>query len=192
MVTDYKSVLEGRVKSEQRVAIIGTGGIGIDTAMYVLKGSEVESISAFTQRWGIDTNVSDRGGLLPANAAKSYDSVRTIYMLHRGKEKVGHRLGKTTAWIHRAELKQAGVQVIDEVQYDRIHDGGIDIRVKDQPRTLAVDQVIVCAGQVSNQELYHELKSLGISTHVIGGASHADELNAYRAIDEGTRLGLKL
>jgi len=192
MVTDYKSILEGRVKPQQRVAIIGTGGIGIDTAMFVLKGSEEESIRAFTHRWGIDTDFKDRGGLLPSNKTKPNGSTRTIYMLHRGKEKVGHRLGKTTAWIHRAELKQAGVQVIDEVHYDRIHDGGIDIRVKGQPRTLAVDQVIVCAGQESNQELYHELKSLGIPTHVIGGASHADELNAYRAIDEGTRLGLAL
>ena len=192
MVTDYRSVIEGRVKSRSRVAIIGTGGIGIDTAMFVLKGSEVETPQEFASRWGIDTSLNERGGLRRKASTESRDDDRVIYMLHRGKEKVGHRLGKTTAWIHRAELKQAKVQVIDEVHYERIHDGGIDIRVSDKSRTLEVDQVIICAGQEPNQELYHEMKSLGIPTYVIGGASRADELNAHRAIDEGTRLGLEL
>jgi 2,4-dienoyl-CoA reductase (NADPH2) len=192
MVTDYRSVIEGRVKPRSRVAIIGTGGIGIDTAMFVLKGSEEETPQEFASRWGIDTSLNERGGLKHKASTESRDDDRVIYMLHRGKEKVGHRLGKTTAWIHRAELKQAKVQVIDEVHYERIHDGGIDIRVSDKSRTLEVDQVIICAGQESNQELYHEMKSLGISAYVIGGASRADELNAHRAIDEGTRLGLEL
>jgi 2,4-dienoyl-CoA reductase (NADPH2) len=192
MVTDYRSIIEGRVKPRSRVAIIGTGGIGIDTAMFVLKGSEEETPQAFASRWGIDTSLNERGGLRPKASTESCDDDRIIYMLHRGKEKVGHRLGKTTAWIHRAELKQAKVQVIDEVHYERIHDGGIDIRVSDKSLTLEVDQVIICAGQEPNQELYHEMKSLGIPTYVIGGASRADELNAHRAIDEGTRLGLEL
>jgi len=192
MVTDYRSIIEGRVKPRSRVAIIGTGGIGIDTAMFVLKGSEEETPQAFASRWGIDTSLNERGGLRRNTSTESRDDDRVIYMLHRGKEKVGHRLGKTTAWIHRAELKQAKVQVIDEVHYERIHDGGIDIRVSEKLQTLEVDQVIICAGQEPNQELYHEMKSLGIPTFVIGGASRADELNAHRAIDEGTRLGLEL
>jgi 2,4-dienoyl-CoA reductase (NADPH2) len=192
MVTDYRSIIEGRVKPRNRVAIIGTGGIGIDTAMFVLKGSEEETPQAFASRWGIDTAFNERGGLRRNTPTDARDDDRVIYMLHRGKEKVGHRLGKTTAWIHRAELKQAKVQVIDEVHYERIHDGGIDIRVSEKLRTLEVDQVIICAGQEPNQELYHEMKSLGIPTFVIGGASRADELNAHRAIEEGTRLGLEL
>lgn len=190
MVTDYKALLEERRVPGKRVAIIGTGGIGIDTAMFLLKGRRSESFEEFVGRWGIDTTMSNRGGLVQPSTDEQKDL--RIYMLHRGKEKVGHRLGKTTAWIHRAELKQAGVRVMDGVSYERIHDGGLDIRVDGVLQTLEVDQVVVCAGQESDNQLLDELRSLEIPAYAIGGASMADELNAHRAIEEGTRLGLML
>ena len=190
MVCSYTDVISGKVPIGQRIAIIGTGGIAIDTAICILHGGQPGEIKDFTARWGIDTAFENRGGLLPKAEKNHVD--KKIYMLQRSNKKPGALLGKTTAWIHRMELKQAGVEVLSKVEYKHIHDGGIDLIQDGRPITLSVDQVIVCAGQELDERLYNDLLGLNKSIHRIGGALRADELNAQRAIEEGTRLGMMI
>lgn len=190
MVCSYGDVLGGKVLPGKSVAIIGTGGIAIDTAMFLVKGGATDSIAEFASQWGIDTSIEHRGGLLPH--VNHLPHAGDIYMLQRSERKLGSSLGKTTAWIHRMELKQAGVHVLSAVKYLRIHNGGIDIEIKGQVKTLQVDQVIVCAGQQIDESLYASLLELNLPLHRIGGALKADELNAQRAIEEGTLLGMRL
>lgn len=190
MVCNYVDVLSGRVAPGKSIAIIGAGGIAIDTALFCIHGSEPASINDFTAQWGIDATMQNRGGLLPAHSAKPSD--RKIYMLQRSDKKPGALLGKTTAWIHRAELKQAAVEVLNKVQYRRIHNGGIDLEQNGHAITLPVDQVIICAGQQPDDALYQDLLGLQKTVHRIGGALRSDELNAHRAIEEGTRLGMMI
>lgn len=189
-VSSYTDILSGRVLPGKSIAIIGSGGIALDTVNYIVHGSKPAGILEFSERWGIDTELVNRGGLLPAPLRKEHDT--KIYMLQRSNKKPGAMLGKTTAWIHRMELKQDGVEVLSEVEYSRIHDGGIDIRQKGREFTLPVDQIIVCAGQVNDDRLYRDLLGLHKPIHRIGGALRADELNAQRAIEEGTLLGMSL
>jgi 2,4-dienoyl-CoA reductase (NADPH2) len=190
MVCSYVDVLNGRVKPGNNIAIIGAGGIAIDTADFILKGRETPKIEDFADDWGIDTTYQQRGGMMPQS--KAHVAQRNIYMLQRSNKRPGEMLGKTTAWIHRMELKRAGVQVLNAVKYLRIHDGGFDIELKGQLQTLQVDQVIVCAGQEIDESLYESLAGLNLPIHRIGGALKADELNAQRAIEEGTLLGMRL
>jgi 2,4-dienoyl-CoA reductase (NADPH2) len=190
MVCNYVDVLNGRIAPGKSIAIVGAGGIAIDTALFCLHGSKPASIDDFTSQWGIDSALENRGGLLPSHAVKPPD--RKIFMLQRSDKKPGALLGKTTAWIHRAELKQAGVEVLNKVQYRRIHDGGIDLEQNGKPITLPVDQVIICAGQQPDDSLYEDLLGLQKPIHRIGGALRSDELNAHRAIEEGTRLGMMI
>jgi len=190
MVYSYADVLNGSVPPGTNIAIIGAGGIAIDTVDYLLKGREMRKTSEFADDWGIDTSFQQRGGLL--SQSKASVTNRNIYMLQRSHRRPGELLGKTTAWIHRMELKRAGVQVLNSVKYLRIHDGGLDIELKGQFKTLPVDQIIVCAGQEMDESLYASLLSLPIPIHRIGGALKADELNAQRAIEEGTLLGMRL
>jgi 2,4-dienoyl-CoA reductase (NADPH2) len=190
MVCNYVDVLNGRIAPGKSIAIVGAGGIAIDTALFCLHGSKPASIDDFTSQWGIDSALENRGGLLPLHAVKPPD--RRIFMLQRSDKKPGALLGKTTAWIHRAELKQAGVEVLNKVQYRRIHDGGIDLEQNGKPITLPVDQVIICAGQQPDDSLYEDLLGLQKPIHRIGGALRSDELNAHRAIEEGTRLGMMI
>jgi 2,4-dienoyl-CoA reductase (NADPH2) len=190
MVCSYVDVLNGRVKPGNNIAIIGAGGIAIDTADFILKGIEAPKIEGFADDWGIDTTYQHRGGMMPQS--KAHVSQRNIYMLQRSNKRPGEMLGKTTAWIHRMELKRAGVQVLNAVKYLCIHDGGFDIELKGQLQTLKVEQVIVCAGQEIDESLYTSLTGLNLPIHRIGGALKADELNAQRAIEEGTRLGMMI
>ena len=117
---------------------------------------------------------------------------RSIVILQRGKDKLGKKLGKTTAWIHRMELKKVGVRVSSGVEIKRIHDNGIDIVVDGHATTLEVDQVIVCIGQMVDDALYMHLLKSNKRVHKIGGALSADDLNAFRAIEEGTKLAMDL
>ena len=190
MVCNYVDVLSGRIAPGKSIAIVGAGGIAIDTALFCLHGSKPASIDDFTAQWGIDSALESRGGLLASHVVKP--SNRKIFMLQRSDKKPGALLGKTTAWIHRAELKQAGVEVLNKVQYRRIHDGGIDLEQSGKPITLPVDQVIICAGQQPDDSLYEDLLGLQKPVHRIGGALRSDELNAHRAIEEGTRLGMMI
>jgi 2,4-dienoyl-CoA reductase (NADPH2) len=189
-VLAYPEVLRDKKTVGRRVAIIGAGGIGIDTAMFLLKGSEPEKTSDFLEKWHVDTYYDNRGGLMK-NKTKE-QPIREIYLLQRKKGKPGAGLGKTTAWIHREELKKYGVKYLDGVSYQKITDQGIYITRDDKEMLLEVDNIIICAGQESERSIFDALKETGKPVHLIGGAKLAGELDAKRAIEEGTRVALEI
>ncbi|MFN0032155.1 MAG: FAD-dependent oxidoreductase [Flavobacteriales bacterium] len=191
-VFDYADVLRNKKQVGKRVAIIGAGGIGIDTAMFLLKGSNPESSHDFNEKWNLDENNLLRGGVRVEEPLSNREGlgVRQIFLLQRRKGKPGAALGKTTAWIHREELKKYGVKYLDGVEYEKISEQGLHIMRDGQSQMLAVDNIIICAGQVSERSLYDELKEKSVSVHLIGGAKEAGELDAKRAIEEGTRVGM--
>ena len=173
------------------MAIIGSGGIGFDVATYLSHESvpEEEAIRGFLAEWGVDPDYK-RGGAL--REAQPSPSPRTIYMLKRSVGKHGAQLGKTTGWIHRLSLKNKNVQRLSGAQYQKISDEGLHILVRKKPMTLDVDHIIICAGQHPLRDLYDSLADEGKSIHLIGGAKEAGELDAKRAIDEGSRLAASL
>jgi 2,4-dienoyl-CoA reductase (NADPH2) len=184
-VVMYNDVLTGKVIPGKTVAIIGAGGIGVDTARYLL-GEEKN----FEEKWNVDRTYAHRGGITSNH--KTIEPLRKIYLLQRRKGKPGTGLGKTTAWIHRLELKLDHVKFMDEVTYSKVDDEGLHIIHNAQPQLLNVDHVIICAGQHSERTLYDQLQTLGKKSHLIGGANVASELNAKRAIEEGMRLGVTI
>ncbi|PJI34628.1 NADPH-dependent 2,4-dienoyl-CoA reductase [Acinetobacter pseudolwoffii] len=186
-VLSYLEVLKERKAVGQRVAIIGAGGIGFDTAELLSHEGESGSINPekFYDEWGIDTKYDQVGGLKTPVLEKSS---REIYLLQRKAASVGSSLGKTTGWIHRTGLKHRDVKMIAGVSYDRIDDQGLHITVNDKQTVLEVDNVIICAGQESYTAMFDELKSAGKSVHLIGGAKEAGELDAKRAIRQGAEL----
>ena len=192
-VLSYLDVLKDHKDVGQRVAIIGAGGIGFDVAQYLLHQKSTSkkptSIEAFMDYWGVDMNMTQPGSLKPAVKEKP---IRQIYLLQRKESKVGAKLGKSTGWIHRAELKKGQVDMRKGVQYDRIDDSGLHIVQDGKAELLKVDQVIICAGQISNLDLANELKEKNIAVEIIGGAFEAAELDAKRAIDQGVRLANKI
>ena len=192
-VLSYIDVLREKAPVGDRVAIIGAGGIGFDTAMYLSQEGESTSqnIADFCVEWGIDTSLQHPGGLRP-EGAHLYKSPRQIVMLQRKTSKPGEGLGKTTGWIHRTTLLARGVKMLAGVTYERIDDEGLHISVGGEPQTLPVDNVIICAGQDSRRELAQPLRELGKTLHLIGGADVAMELDARRAIEQGTRLALEI
>jgi 2,4-dienoyl-CoA reductase (NADPH2) len=179
-VVKYTDVLRGHVTVGSAVAIIGAGGIGVDTARFLL-GDEDD----FAGKWGIDKEMVHRGGL---KERVPHPVKRTIYLLQRKPGKPGRGLGKTTAWIHREELKIDGVRYMDGVEYLRLDEEGLHIRYREQEQVLTVDHVVVCAGQ----ESLRSLVGAGKAMHVIGGAAEASELNAKRAIEQGLKTALIL
>lgn len=185
-VLSYVDVLQHKKAVGQKVAIIGAGGIGFDVAEYLSHQGESGSLvpQKFYDEWGIDTEYHHAGGLKPA---KVEASPRQIYLLQRKASVVGAGLGKTTGWIHRAGLKQRQVQMLNGVQYLKIDEQGLHILVNDETKILDVDHIVVCAGQESVNDLYHQLKDKQ-SVHVIGGAKLAGELDAKRAILQGAEL----
>jgi 2,4-dienoyl-CoA reductase (NADPH2) len=192
-VFSYEQVLRCKVTVGRRVAIIGAGGIGFDTALFLCQGLRPagDERRAFFLQWGIDPQVlcegglSDDGGSWPA-------SIRQVYLLQRKGGKLGASLGKTTGWIHRLILKKMRVEMMGRVQYEKIDAQGLHIRHKGKARLLAVDNVVICAGQEPRRELYDALAKQGVHVHLIGGAEKAVELDAQRAIDQGMRLALRL
>jgi 2,4-dienoyl-CoA reductase (NADPH2) len=175
----------------KRVAIIGAGGIGFDTAEFLAHDPNHEATSqnkeAFFKEWGVDKDYEQPGALIYKK--ETPHNPREIYLLQRKSTKHGKTLGKTTGWIHRASLNDKGVEMIGGVQYKKIDDLGLHITVDGKDRCLEVDHVVVCAGQVSESELYNSLKdSLGKPCHLIGGAFIAEELDAKRAIKQGVDL----
>ncbi|MBD2810081.1 NADPH-dependent 2,4-dienoyl-CoA reductase [Xenorhabdus sp. Vera] len=192
-VLTYIDVLKHKRPVGKRVAIIGAGGIGFDTAEYLSQSGQSTSLSshAFSHEWGIDQTIMHRGGLRP-EGTQVERSPRKIYLLQRKDSKVGDGLGKTTGWVHRASLSMRGVTMLNSVQYLKIDDQGLHIRRGDEQQCLEVDNVIICAGQLPLKELCQPLQVMGKSVHVIGGADVATELDARRAIDQGTRLALKI
>ncbi|KHN67287.1 NADPH-dependent 2,4-dienoyl-CoA reductase [Acinetobacter calcoaceticus] len=190
-VLSYLQVLKERVPVGQRVAIIGAGGIGFDTAEYLTHEGESGSLNPekFYEEWGIDTQYEHVGGL---KQPKVETSEREIYLLQRKTAVVGAGLGKTTGWIHRAGLKNRQVKMLAGVQYDKVDDQGLHITVDGQPSVLEVDHVVICAGQESFTAMYDQLKADGKNVHLIGGAKEAGELDAKRAIRQGAELAATL
>ena len=136
-------------------------------------------------------NTRSEGGIEGIEAEVS-EPARAVFLLQRTQGKLGSRLGKTTGWAHRSTLKKKGVKMMGGVQYNKIDDKGLHITINDEQMVLEVDNIIICAGQVSLNELETELKAAGIPAHVIGGAELAAELDAKRAIEQGTKLALKI
>ncbi|MCC9308808.1 NADPH-dependent 2,4-dienoyl-CoA reductase [Kitasatospora sp. RB6PN24] len=190
-VLSYLDVLRDKAPVGERVAIIGAGGIGFDVAEYLTdpgKGASQDP-AVFFEQWGVDTEHTTPGGVTrPVRAA----SPRTVHLLQRKTSKVGAGLGKTTGWIHRTELKHRGVTMVAGVSYQLIDDAGLHLLVDGEPQLLPVDTVVLCAGQLPRRDLLDGLRAAGIEPHLIGGADVAAELDAKRAIDQGTRLAAAL
>ena len=192
-VLNYPDVLQNKVVPGQRVAIIGAGGIGFDIAMYLSQSgpSSSQSINLFCEEWGIDTSLQQTGGLSAQKPSHAH-SPREIVLLQRKNSRPGEGLGKTTGWIHRTTLLARGVKMVSGVQYQRIDDKGLHIVVNGEPQCLAVDNIIICAGQEPRRELAEPLQAMGKNVHIIGGADVATEIDARRAIAQGTHLALTI
>lgn len=193
-VVFYNDLLSGRRHAGRRVAIIGAGGIGFDVAEYLCHSQPDESpksramdIREFQQEWNIDASLMKAGGL-SGDPLASKPSPREITILQRKKTRPGLGLGVSTGWILRSSLEKRGVKLIGGVSYQLIDDQGLHFAVEGDTRTLAVDTIVICAGQESNRVMFDDLREAGIEAHVIGGAKEATELDAMRAIQEGTRV----
>ncbi|MFK0190987.1 FAD-dependent oxidoreductase [Kitasatospora sp. NPDC090308] len=185
-VLGYLDVLRDGAEVGDRVAVIGAGGIGFDVAEYL---TDPGSGADFLAQWGVDREHTAPGGLAaPVRAA----SPRSVFLLQRKDGKVGAGLGKTTGWIHRTELRHRGVVMVPGVEYRRIDDAGLHVTVGGEEQVLPVDTVVLCAGQEPRRELLDALRGRGVEPHLIGGADVAAELDAKRAIDQGTRLAAAL
>ncbi|OUS29015.1 NADPH-dependent 2,4-dienoyl-CoA reductase [Gammaproteobacteria bacterium 45_16_T64] len=189
-VMNYLDVLRDKKPVGKKVAVIGAGGIGFDVSEYLTHAGEATSqnIEAFMQEWGVDMSLQARGGIEGVEA-KVEESPREVFLLQRKTSKVGNGLGKTTGWIHRTGLKNKGVTMMPGCSYDKIDDQGIHISVGDKTEILAVDNVIICAGQDPLRDL---VDGLNKPHHLIGGADVAAELDAKRAIDQGVRLAAEM
>jgi 2,4-dienoyl-CoA reductase (NADPH2) len=194
-VHSYADVITGRVQVGRRVAIVGAGGIGFDVSEFLTHTGTpgvAQSREQWLAEWGVGDPAQARGGLV---TAAPEPSPREVFLLQRKTSGVGKGLGKTSGWVHRAALKARGVEMINGVNYERIDDAGLHISFGDKherPRVLAVDDVVLCAGQESRRELADELTAAGVRVHLIGGADVAAELDAKRAIAQGTKLAAEL
>jgi 2,4-dienoyl-CoA reductase (NADPH2) len=190
-VLSYVDVLQGGAEVGERVAIIGAGGIGFDVAEFLGHSGPSSALDAqaFFKEWGVDTSFSGRGGLIEADTPRP---ARQISLCQRSDGKLGANLGKTTGWIHRTALKNRRVEMLSRCVYNRIDDQGLHLSVDGEERVLEVDHVVICAGQTPARELAQSLKSAGVRFHLIGGADLAAELDAKRAIEQGTRLACDL
>lgn len=190
-VVDYQKVLSGEVNIGQTVALIGAGGIGFDMAHYLCESqSSTLNPDKWLKQWGIDKTYQHAGGLTEPHSDNSLH--RKVYLLQRKTSKMGKGLGKTTGWIHRLVLKQHNVKMKTGVSYDKFDDAGLHIRVGETSEVLAVDNVVLCAGQESNRTLVDEMKATGLPVHLIGGVDVAAELDAKRAIRQGAELAMRL
>ncbi|MEO4048198.1 NADPH-dependent 2,4-dienoyl-CoA reductase [Pseudomonas sp. CAU 1711] len=193
-VITYLDAILQRKPVGQKVAVIGAGGIGFDVSEFITHAGEATSQNreAFWKEWGIDTALDARGGIAGIKA-EVHPAAREVFLLQRKKSKVGDGLGKTTGWIHRTGLKNKKVQMLNSVEYLKVDDAGLHIRIAGgEPQVLPVDTVIVCAGQDPLRELHDGLVAAGQSVHLIGGADVAAELDAKRAINQGSRLAAEL
>ncbi len=199
-VASYVEIVAGHKVAGRRVAIVGAGGIGFDVGEFLTAGAAADghasvgrdddpAITAFRDEWGIDLDYAQRGGLKPPHG---HPSPRRLWLLQRKDEKVGAGLAKTTGWIRRTLLKKRGVAMVAGVQYDGIDDLGLHITVEGKPEVLEVDNIVICAGQEPRRELVAGLEAAGVAHVLIGGADVALELDAKRAIDQGTRVAMAL
>jgi 2,4-dienoyl-CoA reductase (NADPH2) len=201
----YVDVLTGKATVGNRVAVIGAGGIGYDVSEFLThdhatagthagaplpnNGVDATAVKSFLQEWGVDSSMKTPGGLL--QGAKAPAPPRKVYLLQRKSGKLGMGLGKTTGWIHRTAMKRRAVEEMSGCKYLEISDEGLKIDQAGKQSTLAVDTVVICAGQEPLRDLAKPVKYSGQvkSFFLIGGALRAGELDAKRAIDQGTRLG---
>jgi len=187
-VVSYPALLRGEVKPGKKIAIIGAGGIGVDTAVFLSEThSDLSPTDNFIRDWGIDSSMSSAGSL--AKPAMQ-PSGREIWLLKRSKGKPGSGPGKTTGWVHRATLQLRGVNLLGSVEYLKIDDAGLHIKQNNEEICLEVDQIVLCAGQESVTTLWDELSAAGEPVHRIGGALLAGEVDAKRAIAEGFNLAM--
>jgi len=190
-VMTYLDVLKYKRKVGKRVAIIGAGGIGFDVGEYLSHQGQSSSLNkeSYMKEWGVDLTVSTPGGLIQPQGEPS---PREIFLIQRKKTKVGDGLGKSTGWIHRTVLKNKGVKMIKGAHYDKIDEQGLHITVDGETQILAVDNIVICAGQDSHRALHSRLIAENIEVTLIGGADIASELDAKRAIKQGTEVAAAL
>jgi len=192
-VLSYLDVLRDHKPVGKSVAIVGGGGIGYDTALYLTDaGHETwAKPEEFAKEWGFDLNVATRAGLTE-KSPEHRKSPRSVTMFKRSKGKFGNTLGKTTGWVHKITLEERGVAQFSNVTYEKIDDQGLHYGLKGETKVLPCDNIVVCAGQEPQRELEADLTKAGITVHIIGGAKEAGELDAKRAIAEGAELGARL
>ncbi|MEV6686164.1 NADPH-dependent 2,4-dienoyl-CoA reductase [Streptomyces sp. NPDC051130] len=190
-VVTYLDVLRDGAPVGERVAVVGAGGIGFDVAEFLTDSGEGASQdpAVYFRHWGVDTAYTGPGGLV---APERPAPPRRVHLLQRKTTKVGAGLGTTTGWIHRAELKHRGVVSVAGATYDRIDDEGLHITVDGEQRLVPADTVVLCTGQEPRRDLYEALRAAGVDAHLIGGADVAAELDAKRAIRQGTELAASL
>jgi len=186
-VVRYDELLSGRKSAGKRVAVIGAGGIGFDVAEFLSAPAGAQPVEEFLDAWGVDRTGASAGGLV---APRAEHIEREIFVLQRKPSAPGRTLGMTTGWALKAQLARRGVTFLTGLTYERIDDEGLHIVHDGAPRVLDVDTVVLCAGQESVRGLHDELTALGVRAHLIGGAERAEELDALRAIDQGTRLAI--
>lgn len=192
-VHSYADALLGDRELGERVAVIGAGRVGFDVAAFLTAAGSAAATDpdAFFREWGVDPSTGARGGVEGVASALP-SPAREVYLLQRSPGKPGGRLGTTTGWVQRTRLRERGVHMLAGVSYERMDDDGLHLRVEDQPCTLAVDDVVVCAGQEPVHELASSLAGCGRPVHVIGGSRTVEGLDAGRAFEEGTRLAATL
>jgi 2,4-dienoyl-CoA reductase (NADPH2) len=188
-VAGYTDIVMGRREAGPRVAIIGAGGIGFDVGEFLTRHAGPDETDEYCAEWGIDIDYRERGGIMPAAGRAP---PREVWLLQRKSGKIGEGLAKTTGWIRRTLLKKRGVTMLPGVVYERIDDAGLHIRVDSAARVLDVDTIVVCAGQEPRRELAGPLRAAGAAVTLIGGADVAVELDARRAIAQGTEVALGL
>ena len=187
MVLSYVDVLLQHRPAGKRVAIVGAGGIGFDVAEFLTQAvpSPSTDIARWSREWGVDTAYARRGGLVKPEPEAAE---REVWLLQRTPGTPGKRLNKTTGWVHRAALKMKNVKMFGGVSYERIDADGLHVAIGGEAKCIQVDNIVVCAGQEPRRDLYDGLRAAGVATHLIGGADVAAELDAKRAIAQGTRL----
>ncbi|GAA6181647.1 NADPH-dependent 2,4-dienoyl-CoA reductase [Shimia sp. NS0008-38b] len=195
-VLSYLDVLRDKKPVGQKVAVIGAGGIGFDVSEFLVHEGDslTENLPEWMQEWGVSDPSVHRGGLAP-DGPQPHAPARQVTLMQRKAKALGKGLGKTTGWIHRAALKMKNVEMLGGVNYEKIDDDGLHIsfgEARENPRVIAVDNIVICAGQLPNRSLADSLETEGVTCHVIGGADVAAELDAKRAINQGTRLAASL
>jgi len=191
-VLTYLQVLRDKIEVGNNVAIIGAGGIGFDVATYLSEKSLTNDPEAWLKNWGVDKNYHNNGALLDKQNIPKHNPERNITLIQRKTTKVGKGLGKTSGWVHRANLVKQGVNMVAGASYKAITDKGLVIEVDGKEQLLEVDNIIICAGQESNRDLQQALIDSGLPVHLIGGANVAAELDAKRAIRQAAELAVKI
>ena len=197
-VLSYVEVLKGKGNIGRKVAVVGAGGIGFDVSEYLVHEtrSDFEQIKIpdWMKEWGVGDPEQTAGGLAESGP-RPEEPKRQVTLMQRKKQKLGRNLGKTTGWIHRSALKMKNVQMIGNLNYEEINNQGIivsDGEVRENPRLVAADTIVICAGQESERSIADDLMKKGKTVHIIGGADVASELDAKRAVDQGVRLAISL